>query len=264
MVKQLIRWSLIPVFFLVVLIPFVCQILVFLFGEDYSGSPAHFSDYPESGFYEINPETLFDTLNREEANTFIPASSEIWYRDEPYYDSISWTQSDYLRIAIILSLRTWNEPLDLENWKVIFMYLIADCENNPNGFYSFSIVYYKPLGIVNFERQYTSRLIDIIPWQGLIRWGNGAVFSTPISLGWDGVDLSQFKIAADGALRIAENNGGSDVRRNVGNDCSIALSMSQLNPLPHRENWLVDYYRPGFYMQVDPYNGNHKILGTSQ
>jgi len=264
MFKRLSNWRVIPIFVLVALTPLVWQILVILFGEDYSGTPAIFSVYPKSGYYEIDPETTLDTLSRGETNVFTPASPEILYRDEPTYDSIAWTQSDFMKIANALSLKTWNEPLDLKSWKVIYMSFLGGCENQTSGFHSFTIAYYKPLGIADFEKQYTTRLIDIISWQGLARWGNDAVFSTPVLLGWDGVDVSKFQVTADDALQIAENNGGLDVRRNVDNACRLILTVSQLDPLPHRANWLVDYDRADFYMHINPYNGKYKILDASQ
>ncbi|MGB8982867.1 MAG: hypothetical protein WCC12_13415, partial [Anaerolineales bacterium] len=157
----------------------VIQALLFLFEENYSGSPAYFSVYRESGYYEIDPETILGALNRGETNVLVPFFGNP-DREEPYYDSVAWTQSDYLKIANALSLETWSEPLDWRSWRVIDMNLIRSCENNPLGFATLTITYYRELGVKNWERQYITRLIEIYAWQGLVRWGSGAVFSAPL------------------------------------------------------------------------------------
>lgn len=264
MLNRLLNWKLIFLFLFVLLAPFVWQILVFLFETDYIESPAHFSAYPQSGYYDIDSENILDRLDRGEIDVFTPVSSEEWDRDEPYYDSIAWTQVDYLNIANALSLQTWNEPLDLKSWKVIDLDFEAGCEDIPQGFHTFSIVYYQALAVENWERQYTSRLIEIYPWMGLVRWGNGAVFSTPLLLGWDGFDLSRFEISADDVLQIAENKGGSEARHKVNNDCMVYLGVNQLSPLPHRVNWLADYFLADFYVHVDPFSSWHKIFKIGQ
>jgi hypothetical protein len=239
---------------LAALVPLIGQTLGYLFGEDLNRSPAYFSVYPDSGYYEIDPTTILERLNHGETNVFTPFFGD-WDREEPYYDSITWTQSDYLKIANALSLETWKEPLDLKGWDVLMIDLQRSCDDNPHGFDTFSITYYKSMGIKNWERQYTTRLIEVYSWKGIIRWGSNAVFSTPLLLGWDGFDLTQFKIMADDALPIAEENGGRDVRRKVDNSCWILLTANQLSPLPHGVNWLVDYERADFYMHINPYSG---------
>ena len=69
---------------------------------------------------------------------------------------------------------------------------------------------------------------------------------------------------ADDALQIAEKNGGADVRLGVDNICGITLRLNHNPPLKHSENWLVDYDRTGFYIDINPYTGEHKILSTGQ
>jgi len=261
--KRLIVWRSATFLFLVVLIVLVSQVVLSFFGEDYSRSPAYFSVYPDSGYYEINPETILANLDQGKTDVFVPFLGDP-NQDRPYYDSIAWTQLDYLKIANALSLETWHEPLNLESWQVIDMDLIGSCDDNAQGFHTFTITYYKSLGITNWERHYTTRLIEINSWQGLVRWGKDAVFSAPLLLGWEGVSLNQFKITADDALQIAETNGGSDVRLKVDNACRFVLRVNQLSPLPHRVNWLVDYDRADFDMHINPYNGKFEILRNDQ
>lgn len=257
--KQFTLWKSIAFLVLAIFSIFVCQVFVFLFGEDYGGSPGHFNIYPESSYYEIDPETILDTVNLGENDMFTPFFGD-WNREEPYFSSITWTQSDFLIIANALSLKIWREPLDLESWDVKYMSLSRSCTNSPNGYDALRIVYYKSLGITNWERHYTTRLIEIRPWKGLVRWGGDAAFSTPLLLGWDGIDLTKFEVTADDALQIAEKNGGSDVRLKVDNACWIALYMDHNPPLKRREIWEVEYERTGFYIDINPYTGKYKIL----
>ena len=258
MSKRSLFWKL-PVFlFLAVLVALVGQVVIFPF-VDHSGSPAYFGDYSNSGYYEINPETILTTIDQGNNDVFVPFFGDP-DQDEPYYGDISWSQSDYLKIANALSLKTWNEPLDLENWQVIDMDLIGSCDDKTQGFHTFTITYYKSLGIINQEIHYITRLIEIISWQGLVRWGKDAEFSAPLLLGWDGVELPRFSITADDALQIAEENSGSEIRSKVNNDCRIIVTVNQLSPFPHPVNWLVDYDRADFYMHINPYTGKYKVL----
>jgi hypothetical protein len=139
------------------------------------------------------------------------------------------------------------------------MDLMKGCNNN-SGFHTFTMTYYKPLGIMSWERQYTTRLIEIYAWQGLIRWGQGATFSAPLLLEWDGFSPTQFKITAEDALKIVENNGGIAARLRVNNSCGITLSMNQLDALPHHQKWLATYERVNLRAEIDPYSGKYKIL----
>ena len=84
---------------LVILTILACQILVFLFGEDYRNPPGSFSAYPNSGYYEIDPETILYMLSLGKTDVFTPFWGD-WDRDQPYYDSIAWTQADFLKITI--------------------------------------------------------------------------------------------------------------------------------------------------------------------
>ena len=255
---------------LTILLPFLAaftvllgQVLIFLFGENYGRSPAYFGVYRDSGYYEINPEKILASIEQDETDIFVPFYGDI-DRDEPYYDSIAWKQSDYLKIVNALSAETWNEPLNLEDWQVIFIDLIGDCHDEARGFHTFTITYYKALGIENWERRYVTRLIEIYPWQGLIRWGKDATFSAPLLLPWDGFSLTEFRITGDDALQIAERNGGVNARQKIDDSCMTVLTVNQLSPLPHRVNWLVDYERADFYLHINPYTGEYKKLNSDK
>lgn len=159
---------------------FFYQLLNLILSADYLGSPSQFSVYPISGYYEIDPDTIHDKLELEESNVLVTTSSEIWFRDEPSFKNTCWTKSEFLNVANEISIKKWQEPIDLDEWKILYLNLSNACDNSPKGFSSFRIVYYQFTGIFNWEKQYTSRYIEIIPWQGLARWGMGKTFSSPL------------------------------------------------------------------------------------
>jgi hypothetical protein len=239
---------------------FVIAIVIKIFWyDDGYRNPLHFSQYPTYGYYEIYPETILGSLNQGVTEVFTPASEEIWNREEQYDEAILWSQSDYLKIADALSQEVWHESLDLKEWKVLYLSLNQSCENNPQGFHTFSIVYFKNLGVGFLNRRYQARLIDIIPWQGLIRWGD-STFSDVLIPGWGNSHLNDFNVTADGALLIAERNGGSKVRQEANNMCRISIWINNYPPVTGytNNNWLVDYGVSDFYVLINPFSGKLK------
>ena len=241
----------------------VGQSLSFLFGENYRYSPGHFSTYTyrDSGYYEIDPESILDSLNRGETKVFTPFFGDP-DRDEPYYESAAWSQSDFLQVANSLSQETWNEPLDLENWHVIDFDFDGGCEDVPRGFHTFQIVYYRDDGISNFERHYETRLIEMILWQGLIRWGGGYTYSVPLLLWWNDIDINRFETTADDALEVAESKGGLAVRQGVNNSCRILVSATNggdLFPPYQSDKWLVGYDGANYHLYINPFTGWPKL-----
>jgi hypothetical protein len=251
-------WRSIIFLLLAIFVVLIGQTALFLI-RDNSGSPAYFSTYTDTGYYEIHPETILAALAQGNTDVFTPFFGDP-DRDEPHYDAVAWTQSDYLKIVNALSLEIWNEPLDLNKWRVVDIDLMRDCNDSAHGFDTFTITFYKDLGITKWERHYTTRLIQINSWQGLVRWGGNATLSAPLLLGWDGFDLTQFKVTGDDALQIAEKSGGSNARMKVNNSCYIVLSANQLSAFPHRKNWLASYERADFYIHINPYTGEYEIL----
>jgi hypothetical protein len=245
------------------IVALVGQALPFLFGENYRYSPKHFSTYTyhQSGYYEIDPETILGLLDEGKTKVLTPYFGDL-DRDEPYYDDIAWLESDFLKVANAISLEAWNEPLDLENWQLIGLDFEGDCEDDPRGFHSFQIVYYRDLGIENFERHYETRLIEMILWQGLIRWGGDVTYSVPLLLWWKGIDRNQFRITAEDALEVAEKRGGSDMRLRVDNSCRILVSATNgddVFPPYQSDKWRVGYDGANYHLYINPFTGRPKI-----
>jgi len=109
---------------------------LFVYDNGYD-NPLYFSQYSTYGFYEIFPETILDSLNQGKTDVLTLSSEEIWNREEPTYDSIQWSQSDYLAIANALSQEVWHEPLDLNEWKVLNLSLTLGLYRKSKGFLRF-------------------------------------------------------------------------------------------------------------------------------
>ena len=214
-----------------------------------------------SGYYEIYPATIFDSLDRGETDVFTLSSEEIWDRERPHYDDIYWSQSDYLKIVNAVSQEFWNEPLDLKKWKVLHLDMNQDCMDNPRGFYDFRIVYFENSGIEFWHRRYQARLIEVFSWQGIIRWGD-ATFSDAILPGWGNANLDDFKVTADEALFVAERIGGSKVRQRVNNLCKLSVWLTNYSPVNGytHNNWLVHYGMADFYVRINPFSGKFKVV----
>ena len=95
---------------------------------------------------------------------------------------------------------------------------------------------------------------SIRPKYGLVEWGGGADASRPLFGEWKSVDINRMLDAEDG-LKIAEENGGKDVRIKFDNNCSILLDL-----VPETyEVWDIEYLDnglPQFGITIHPFAGN--------
>jgi hypothetical protein len=232
-------------------------VLITLLGQSFNSqkdyrNPTYFSSYSHNGYYKIDPKTIIEMLDRGETNVFVPLL-ENPNQVEDLNNSISWTQAEHLKIASALSQRVWNEPLDLETWKVYFVYYRVGCNDNLRGFNEFNIVYYKYIGIKDWRRVYTTRLIEVYPWMGVVFWGGEAKFTSSLLLGWDHIDLTKYGITSDAALQIAEKNGGKSARLKTEDNCGISVAVTNGgNP-----SWKINYDSKHFEAFVNPYTGKY-------
>jgi len=218
--------------------------------------PSTIGTFSETGAYVINPTTILDSLNHGETNVFAPVLATPNDDSILPSDSIYWAQADYLKIANALSQFIWNETLD--DWLVYYLVFERNCDDHPGGFYSADIIYYKTIG-VGWQKKYTARWIQIYPLASIVYWGGDTDF--PSSNGWVAIDLRKFKITADDALRIAEENGGDRLRSKVQNVCNISID------LPNNDkdiSWDIRYNsNPFFEIIVDPYSGKYELLSPN-
>jgi hypothetical protein len=247
------RWIIAASIIVLLLLIVAFLAIRFLIVDEAYKSPGRFGSYPNSGMYTFNPETVFESLEQGKSDVFMPyfgSPDEI----KLYYDPITWSQSDYLKIADALSKKIWKESSGSQNWKVESIYFSQDCKDNAQGFNSFHIVYYRDLGVANLKRRYATRLIDLESWRGLAYWGADAIFSVTLLSRWKTIDLKDFPVSAENALQIAEEQGGNKTDKN---HCStINVSMYQVD----NEKWDVNYFPANFEMYVDANSGKYELL----
>jgi hypothetical protein len=221
-------------------------------------NPSYLSSYLQSGDYTFDPKTILVSLDQGGTNIFTPLSATPG-PDAPMLPpgSLHWREADYLKVANALSRHVFGEDLDLKMWSVYYLSFKKECYSNSVGFDSFDITYFREVRLVG-QKFYAARYIGIYPLLKDASWGGNTNFHRPFFGGWSGVNLTEYKVTADDAARIADEHGGGEARSSAANDCSILVSTPDLD---NGDNWYV-YYYPGvnFKMIVDPYTGKYKLL----
>ena len=223
--------------------------------------PSPNGDYPENktGKYQFDPQTIFSSLDQGKLDVFTPILDDSATIDVKY-NGIAWTQDDFLRIANVLSQQVWAEPLDLNGWITYHIRFNGDCNAKFNGFNEFKLTYYKTIK-TGWEMRYIARTITLKPIVGLALWGGDGEFSAPKLLGWSGIALTKFKITADEAVRIADENGGREARQ--GSDkCAVYVMPVETFYSNHGDDWHVQYSntKPSFSIYINPFTG--EVLST--
>ena len=216
-------------------------------------------NFQETGNYLIDPETILTALDKGESDVFTPLlGTPDPNMKHSLPGSIPWTDTEYLVVANALSQLIWSETTN--GWKVYYIEFTTECHDNPQGFDSFTAIYFKPIEI-NSKVVYTVRQISIDPLFRQASWGGGENFPRPNLNDWDLFSLNEIKVSAYEAFQIAENNGGKEARLKVNNNCRILVSA----PYDEDEYWDVHYY-PGVYFEVliDPFTGGSKVINTGQ
>lgn len=212
--------------------------------------PSSLGSYSEYGFYKIDPETILVSLKNGDANVFQPLlkdPNEIW--EEISDLSIWWTQADFMRIFSALSKLVWNESMDPQVWSIYNIYFSGWCADDSCNLDSVQVVYFKTVG-----NSYATRFMDIHPYFGLVRWGDGASYPKPLLYKWKGVELAKSKITAEDALRIAEINGGREKRLKTTDGCYVSVNSSRFAP----EYWDV-FCVAGYRSAINFDTGEAKI-----
>jgi len=144
--------------------------------------------------YRIDPETILTSLDRGDINVF---TLKLGISHTPVSDKvISWRQADYLKIANAVFRFAWKGTFD--DWHVGRMKFSTPCHENPEGVDEGHLYFFKADG----ESGYSIREILITPRYGEVLWGEKRIRDAI----WEGVDLNRARIAAEDALRIAEES----------------------------------------------------------
>ncbi|MFT3894921.1 MAG: hypothetical protein QM730_25100 [Anaerolineales bacterium] len=196
--------------------------------------------------YTIKSDTILQSLTNNEEGIFTPSDSDIGL-ENAYPDPISWNQSDYLKIANTFHRFIWKEPLD--DWQLNSMSFTLLCNEVGNGFLQASFSYLRKNS--SSQDSETEHQIDIYPRRKLINTWEFAYDSSFLKL--TSTDQTKIKVAAEEALMTAENNGGSENRSAMNNDCEISVGLSQ-NTVNQFE-WKILYSPEIFSITVDPFTG---------
>ena len=210
--------------------------------------PNDMGSYQNSGYFKIDPRTILTSLETGNTSVFIP-----FFGDPQKIPAISdlpiyWTQSDFFKIARALGLIVWDDPMDLKDWSVYYIYFDCEC-GDPIGLYSAYITYFKPM-----RNSYVTRLIAIEPSFGWVWWGDGQIYFQPILRKWTSTDLAGAKITADDALRVVRE----DIKTNfqiINNNCGVMMNSSRFDP----KNWSLDVFLgpdQRIFYQVNLYTGS--------
>ena len=219
-------------------------------------------NYDETITYTIRPETILESLNRGETDVFTLTPSRPDEVKSPIgsMGSFSWSQEDYLKIANALHQFVWKETL--ENWHIISAdYLMAQCQNMTGGFDSSSFYFYKHKGSYSVVHR-----LWINPFYGEVEV-NETNYS--YARNWKSIDLDNLIVnSADVALRIAEQNGGTEARATSNGGCrQIYIDLEpqvkytfMSHPFDVYDwGWKIIYsfddYADYFEMNIDPYTG---------
>jgi hypothetical protein len=136
------------------------------------------------------------------------------------------------------------------------MFFRVDCYEVSSGFQNSGFKYFKSVHRGDTRSRLEWRLY-ISPNENVVSITQ--VEYIPERVSWESIDLSQVKITADDALRIAEKNGGSKVRDDLSDNCAILASFEAGGKY---KDWLVTYFSNGswFDINIDGRTGEYKII----
>lgn len=201
-----------------------------LFREAGLNSPNHFSSYYDTGYYKIDPETILTSLDSGRTDVFTSFLENPDDIEEANGIPVQWTQADFLKIASAIGKFAWDDPMNLKDWQINFILFRGSCDD-PMGFSFATFTFFRAR-----TTWYETRLIEIDPKSGWVRWGNRGSYSKPILRRWNSVDLLGAKITADDALQIASKDAKN--RFQFKDYCDVFMATPQNNDV---QNWYLDF-----------------------
>ena len=200
--------------------------------------PNDMGSYWEIGYYKIKPDTILEDLARDESGVFEPYFGDPNDLDELTDLAIRWTQDDILKIASSVGEFAWDDPMDLGQWRVYSISLLSYCKE-PAGFDFASVAYFKEGPFT-----YTTRLITIMPYFGLVKYGDGSVYSKPVFKKWESVDLPNAAVSADDAIQIVKDDMKKRFDATENEFCGILIGSPMNNDA---KNWYLELFS-GLYV----------------
>jgi hypothetical protein len=205
----------------------------------------------EESYYLIDPNTILADIEQGKAGVF---SSQTVTPQAPLSQSLSvvrWTQEDYLNIVQALYKSIWNESTD--NWKLRYAWFSMKCDNVDDGPQFAHFIFYKVVQAQQETR--VERQIYIDPSNNAVGWVEVKYFPNLLQL--LPIEFPEYQVTVSDALRIAEDNGGREIRIRADNECKVSGELINTS-----DNWRVSYVKTLdlFSIDIDALTGNYKIV----
>lgn len=186
-------------------------------------------------YFLFDPTSILDEISQGKADVFTAIETMQLPTPNPS-PTVFWTQEEFIRLAQEIHQQVWGEPMDVNNLDTVsFRVNCSDVEKN--GFNSVSIHLFQT-GQRNGEK---SRLeYDIFIKLSTNSVGVLKTEFIPYIWTLEPINLAEFKISAESALEIAERKGGTDFRKNIGNQCEVFVT----TPGASGKGWYVHYDSP--------------------
>jgi|GEM_PF-2448053 len=210
-------------------------------------------------YYSIDSDTILESLTQGNTDVFTPLAATPEGELPAPQNLVHWSEDDFFLVAKTVHEQSWGESLGDQNlYRMLFR---TDCVNAERGIFSEAeIDSFKVIQTEGEEETRIEHWINIMPSIDLVytvevAYQPNVNYKEPIA-------LSQYQVNASEALQIAENNGGSAIRAEVGNDCEISV----LTPGSDDRGWRILYQNKAaryyllFEIAVDPQTGEYKVL----
>ncbi len=210
-------------------------------------------------WYSIDPSTVLELirLGKKDVFTLLYPPPELFFELEPSSWNSVWNQNDYMFVANALHKVGWNEGL--ESWGLYQINFGLRCDKVGVGFYNAQFGYYQ-IDSIGGRKSRIVHLLTIDP--GVNTTSIFERVYSPTVRNWPTIDLEKVKISAEEAVRIAEINGGYEMRSSVNNVCNISIILAPGSASYH--GWRIVYEKDRPEMKrlldfdVDPYTGEIK------
>ena len=234
----------ITVLTIVLLISSSCQLLSFRNEEVIRG---------EESYYLIDPNTILADIEEGKTDIF---SSQFVTPQAPLSQSVSvvqWTQEDYLNIVQALYKSIWNESIN--DWKLRYAWFSMKCDNVDDGPQFAHFIFYKV--VQDPQETRVERQIYVDPSNNAVGWVE--VKYSPNLLQLHPIEIPKYKVTMSDALRIAEENGGQEIRIQADNECKVSEEL-----INSSDNWRVSYVKTLdlFNIDINAFTGNYSIVDT--
>jgi hypothetical protein len=188
--------------------------------------------FSDDGDYIFDTNAILDSLAQGESDLFIPL---VQTTDTPNNDSKirdNWDYTDLLNIAESFHQWKWKESINV--WNVSELRYYIECDDVESGPSILSIELFRVDNSARQGTRFVHRIVIGNP-SGTIYWSETKRY--PATENWQSADIAEFKIPAKTALKIAEQNGGQDLRMAL-SDCRVFVTIA-----PHlsKQEWVVRY-----------------------